>query len=187
MSDYVFPSAFTSPAYDGETLMLEVDGFTVTATIHDDPDMAPPWEAHDGHGDVTGWLSRDKRPGELELSRSGDGGAKRFYDFAGACAIARRDGWGADPRCGVGETARQYAARAALADFQWLKRWVDDEWRWVGVAVTVERAGVALTGEYDHAIWGVDSESADHLTDLANERIGEAVDAARAKIAELAA
>lgn len=227
-----FPESFDSPALDGETLTLEVDGFTVMATIHDDPDSGPPWKEHDCHGWVTRWTSRDKAPGELVLNE--DHGSRRFYDFAGAVRLARRDGWGAKPYrmdiedgvpsgglvrangqwfkgrdlvSGVsdwcddkGEAIRQaydrardavgpgeWAAMAARSDFEYLKAWCDDEWSWVGVAVTVSRAGVDLTGEYDHAIWGVDSPSADHLTELANERIGEALDSARAKISALSA
>ena len=60
--------------------------------IERDDSMGPPWEEHDGHGDVSEWTSRGKAPGELVLSE--DRGSFRYYDFAGACKIARRDGWG---------------------------------------------------------------------------------------------
>lgn len=221
-----FPAAFSSPVLDGETLTLEADGFTITATIHNDDDTGAPWDEHDGHGPVSGMTTRDKRPGELVLCS--DVG-RRFYDFAAACQIARRDGWGfmpypvkveaapgAPPYAPRGGTVtagpfsasdptdfnraiaavyaehkatmtpRAYAAAAALKDFEHLQAWCNDDWRWVGVAVTVSRAGVDLVDPYAVAVWGIDSESADHLTGTANDLIGQALAIARAKLAELA-
>jgi hypothetical protein len=54
-----------------------------------DSDTGAPWEAHDGHGPVSEWTSRDKRPGERVLCA--DRGSHRFYDFAGAVRIAKAD------------------------------------------------------------------------------------------------
>lgn len=53
---------------------------------------AVPWEEEDGHGPVTDWTRRAKRPGELVLAE--DRGARLLYDFSAACELARRDGWG---------------------------------------------------------------------------------------------
>lgn len=181
-----FADAFTSPAIPGETLKLEVDGFVITATIHSDPDIGAPWKESDGHGPVSGWRhGNSKRPGELELND--DGASSRFYDFAEACRIARRDGWGVAGGRLDGETARQYAARAAMADFQHLKAWCDDEWQWVGVALQVSKEGVDLTGDYGAALWGIDSLSADHITDTANDLIREALNEAQATLDRLKA
>ena len=41
---------------------------------------------------MSDWSSRDKAPGEMVLSNGRR--SKRFYDFAGACRMARQDGWG---------------------------------------------------------------------------------------------
>ena len=82
---------FYKHACTGDSIEWESDGFTVTARIEFDDYQDPPWEREDGHGPVTGWESRDKMPGEMVLNT--DRGAKRFYDFAAACKIARRDGW----------------------------------------------------------------------------------------------
>ncbi len=71
---------------------IEHDGFTLRASIKHDDATGAPWEEHDGHGPVSDWTRRDKLPGELLLCD--DGRQKRFYDFAEACKIARRDGWG---------------------------------------------------------------------------------------------
>lgn len=67
-------------------------GRTFRVEAERDDDMGPPWEENDGHGEVSDWTTRDKGPGELVLSA--DRFSKRYYDFAGACRIARRDGWG---------------------------------------------------------------------------------------------
>lgn len=71
-----------------------------TMMIERDDYHGAPWEEEDGHGPVTGWETRDKHPGELVLNE--DGAAKQFYDFAAACRLARRDGWGFLPGEPVG-------------------------------------------------------------------------------------
>lgn len=192
----MFTEKFTGTVYAGETITCEVDGFTVTATIHSDDDTTPPWEREDGHGEVTGWTRRAKMPGELVLNT--DGGSHRYYDFAGACATARRDGWrnGEDAaRVQAGEpvaySARQVAARAALADYERLRRWCADLWEYVGVSVTVTREDddgdpVELVGEYEHALWGIESDCPDYLTEMAAELAGEALEAARAAVGDAA-
>lgn len=67
--------------------------------------------------------------------------------------------------------------------------WENDEWFYCGVAVTVSRADVQLTGQYDHALWGVECNYPDsdnsYLTSVANELLSEALFSARAKLAEL--
>ena len=178
---------FTSPIYAGETSAIERDGFTITATIYHDPDHGAPWEEEDGHGAVTDWTNRQKAPGERILAEAGGRGYgnthRRFYDWAGAVKTAKADGWDAPP---YGEgTAGQRAVRAVEADFQHLRAWCNDDWFYVGVAVTVSRAGVELTGKYDHAIWGTENTAADHINELAADLVGDALDAARAKLREL--
>jgi len=181
----MFTQQFDAETYAGETITCEVDGFTLTATIHADDDCLAPWKRYDGHGPVTGWERRSKAAGELVLNSDRDG--HRFYDFAEACRIARRDGWGVKGGQLEGETARAYAARAARADYDRLRAWCNDEWHYVGVAVTVQKAGVQLTGDYDHAIWGVESDCGDYLTDLASEDASKALEAAKAKLKSLCA
>ena len=71
---------------------IEIDGRTFNVTIEPDSSHGAPWEEEDGHGPVSEWTRRDKRPGERVLCE--DRGSRRYYDFAEACRIARRDGWG---------------------------------------------------------------------------------------------
>jgi hypothetical protein len=183
-STAIFSAPFTGNTYDGETIIGEHDGFTFVATIHGDSDTDAPWDNEDGHGPVSAWRAKDsKAPGELVLST--DRTSCRFYDFAAACQQARTEGWGATGDDGM--KAREKAAHAARADFERLKAWCDDEWSYVGVAVTVSRNGIQLTGNYDHALWGIESDSAVHLTETAEEYAQEALAAAREAIAALTA
>lgn len=74
---------------DGE---YEYKGHTFRVTIEQDTDMGAPWDEHEGHGPVSDWTSRDKRPGEWLLGS--DRHSKRYYDAQAAMQIAKRDGWG---------------------------------------------------------------------------------------------
>lgn len=145
----------------------ERDGFTLTARIEPDPYMGPPWQEHDGHGPVSDWTRRAKAPGELVLCS--DRGSHCYYDYAGACEIALRDGWGAP---GASGTPRQRAAMAARADYERLRDWCEDRWHWVGVVVEASRAGVKL----GHAsLWGIESDAGDYLADVAAGLADEAI------------
>jgi hypothetical protein len=165
--------------HDGDRLECEVDGFTVVAVTERDDDSRVPWEDC-GHGPVSEWTTRDKRPGERVLCT--DGRSKRFYDFADAIKTAKADGWDAKP---YGGTAGQRAARAVEADFRNLQAWCNDQWWYVGVCVRVYKNEIPLTGKYEHALWGIESNSGEYLVDTANELLGEAVDAAKKTLATL--
>lgn len=112
----------------GEELVFSVE-------FEDDNDHGTPWENECGHGPVSDWTTRDKAPGELVLAA--DRSHKRYYDFAEACRIALRDEWDAAPYNDGSETPRQQAAKAARADYDNLRAWCNDDWRYVGVIVTL--------------------------------------------------
>lgn len=141
---------------EGDAVTVEIDGFTLTATIYRDDDGSAPDERQDGF-----WPSLDEND-------AGYIGAKSKSTLA------------------------RHKARAEAV----MQAWRDDEWFYCGVAVTVEREGVQLTGDYDHAIWGVECNYPErnkrhfpnrYLAECANEYISEALNAARDKIARLAA
>lgn len=69
-----------------------LDGLTLSVRCEPDDDNTPPWKQEDGHGPVTGWTNRAPCPGERVLNK--DYGSYRYYDFAAAVRISRRDGWG---------------------------------------------------------------------------------------------
>jgi hypothetical protein len=132
-------------------------GFTFVANIYYAEDFGPPWKEHDGHGPVSDWTKRPKGPGEMILHQ--DCGSYHYYNFAEAVKIAKREGWDAPP---YGGTKEERAHRAAMADYQYLRRWCNDDWQWVGISVV-------LHGEQDqfaHAVWGIESDAAECLKEV---------------------
>jgi hypothetical protein len=169
-------------AYHRETITRH--GLTFAVEYHHDHDSAEPWEECDGHGPVTNWETRDKRPGELILNT--DGHAKRFYNYAEACRIAQRDGWNAAPYDVPGETPRQQAARAALADFERLRAWCADEWHWCGVVVALlDEDGEELPDSA--SLWGIESDATACLESVAAELADEVARSAPTTLAAHAA
>lgn len=134
-------------------------GFTFSVEYHYDEHTGSPWDEADGHGPVSGWERRDKKPGEFILCE--DHGAKRFYDYAESCRIALRDGWGAPGEI-EGETSRQKAARAAMSDFEFLRGWCNGDWHRVGIVVKMLDAEGEETGE-EESVWGFDSRSDEYM------------------------
>lgn len=215
-----FTDKFGSYACEGDTIECVVDGFTVRARIVHDPDHGAPWDEEDGHGPVSDWTRRDKRPGERILSSGMRSGEHRFYDFAEAVKIAKRDRWGSLPgdlktacvdgvwRATAGDLSAEaddvnvairslfdqykaklggpgaYAVAAVEADFARLKAWCDDEWFYVGVVLSISRGGIELD-DHAAALWGIESDAGDYLTEVANELLTEALEAGRAALARL--
>lgn len=113
-------------------------GHDITLTWFYDLDCEAPWDHDDGHGPVSDWTRRDKLPGERVLCE--DHRSKRYYDFAAAVRLAKKDGWDAPPyKTG---TKGEQANRAAEADFKLLKRWCDNDWYWIGYKIEIERHGL---------------------------------------------
>lgn len=164
---------------------LELHGLTFRVTTERDTDHGAPWEECDGHGPVSDWTSRDKLPGELVLNV--DGHQRRYYDYAEACRIARRDGWDAPPyKTG---TTRQRAARAARADFEYLRRWCANDWAYVGVIVELlDDEGEAIDSA---SLWGVEDFDEGYIGEvaqrMAEELAATAADKIRTKAASLQA
>lgn len=133
----------------------EYRGHQIEVTWHYDRDCDPPWENEDGHGPVTEWTRRDKGPGEVVLCSDSNGRSKRFYNWHEAIKIAKRDGWDAPPyKTG---TKGERAERAVKADFEWLRKWCNDLWCYMGRVVSVD-------GKEIDSLWGIDSESIDEYT-----------------------
>ncbi len=151
---------------------IERDGRTFGWIIEPDDRNEPPWTQEDGHGPVTDWTTRDKQPGERVLIT--DRRSKRFYDFAEACRIARRDGWGVNGGQLPNESAKAYAARAVEADYTRLSAWCNGVWSYVGV-VLVPLCTCCGEGEpdYFHALWGVESDADDYLETVAGELVDQ--------------
>lgn len=154
---------------DGDTFERSGRKFRVRI-VHDD-NQDTPWEREDGHGPVSKWTSRAKAPGELVLA-SDRPNRHRYYDMSEAVKIANREGWG-----GKGRTKRQRAASAAQADYERLLAWCEDQWSYVGVVVqpVCKCCGAASEG-YRFALWGIESDAGDYLTEVANDLADEAIE-----------
>lgn len=113
------------------------------------------------------WRNKDtKQPGERLLHS--DRGSCRFYDWQGAIAIAKRDGWGLDDdgqaqlakslRKSVDQlTAGEIREEAVRRDFEYLRGWCNDEWHYVGYTATIaDEDGNDV--DYDDSCWGFDDE-----------------------------
>lgn len=150
-----------------DTIEVAIDGRMLTFAVEyrPDQDAGAPWENSEGHGPVSDWVRRDKLPGELVLNE--DRGFRRYYYFAEACRIARREGWDTPPYKDDRLTARQRAARAARADYEFLRQWCDDEWQYVGVIVTL-LDDEGAPSEVTDSLWGVETYN-DYHRDQARE------------------
>lgn len=118
-------------AYKTET--IELHGASYLVEWFYDEYAGAPWDNSDCHGPVTGWERRDKKPSEIILSS--DRGLKRFYDFAEAMRMARRDGWSAPPY--IFSSPGEQAHAAVMSDFEYLRRWCDGQWFYCGIVVTM--------------------------------------------------
>ncbi|MNQ25022.1 hypothetical protein D3C85_382340 [compost metagenome] len=171
---------------DGDT--FERNGRTFRVFIEHDDDHGAPWEDSDGHGPVSDWTSRDKRPGEWVVSSDGRGrarnGSRRFYDAAEANRIAKRDGWGLcdearaklAAKLGRVPTAGEVRAEAVRRDFDFLRGWCADEWHYVGVAVAHVPNGTEpdeVKRDYSYALWGIESDADEYIMETAAELADE--------------
>lgn len=139
---------------------LELNGHTYTVRHESDPDSSPLDD--DGHGPVSDWTRRAKMPGELILCE--DRGSFRYYDYSEAVKIARRDVWDTAPY-GQG-TKGERAARAARADYNYLRQWFTDCCHYIGVIVEDEE-----TGDQE-SLWGVEDLN-DYPDEVAHELAAE--------------
>lgn len=135
--------------------------------------MGAPWKEHDGHGPVSEWTTRDKRPGERVLHE--DRGSRRYYDFEEAVRIAKHDGWGLGDealialtrRLGRRPTRKEIVAQTVENDFDRLRRWCNDDWSWIAICVTEVESG--------KQVWlgGVESDDEAYRVMLAHELADE--------------
>lgn len=147
---------------------------TFRVKVEDDLDHAEPWKNSEGHGVVSEWTGRDKKPGEWVLKESR--GDKRYYDMAATIKLAKRDGWGLNPeakavlakRLGREPTKGEIVEAAVKDDFEYLRGWCNDEWRYVGVIVTLLDDDGDKT-EIDNSLWGVEDYDVEHLEEVAQE------------------
>jgi hypothetical protein len=147
--------------YDGDT--FDHRGHVFRVTFPPDESMGEPWNAHDGHGIVTEWTTRDADTGERVLCE--DRNRRRYYDVSETVKIAKRDGWGLHL---TSESPSTQAERAVDADFERMRAWCNEEWAWIGVVVTLDE-----DRSIGRSLWGIESDGAEYLTDIAHELADE--------------
>lgn len=167
-----------SNAYDN--FNFTHNGREFVASLYVDDCNDAPWDNSDGHGVVSDWEHRDKRPGERVLNE--DGRSKRFYDVSASMKIAKRDGWGLcdeekanlAAKLGRPPTAGEIRAAAVEKDFEFLRGWCNDEWHYCGIGVQLlDEDGEPVGEEYEHALWGIESNADDYLKEVACELAAE--------------
>lgn len=162
-----------SEAFHTETITHAGREFSVECYYDDH--MGPPWEEHDGYGPVSEWRYRDtKRPGEIPIAGERDF-QRRFYDFAEATRIAKRDGWGLggteafEFACKIGRipTRKQIIREAVMRDMERLRGWCNDKWHWMGVEVTLLNRHGEET-RFSESVWGIESDG-DYWREVAED------------------
>ena len=129
---------------------MKYKGYLFTIEVDYDEFQEPPWLHCDGHGPVSDWTTRDKKPSEVVLSSIG--GANLYYDFSKAMKKAKEELWDAAPY-GQG-TRGERAERAVRADVKHLRDYIDNVWVYVTLSVTLRGSGytTSLGGvEYDYS------------------------------------
>ena len=132
-----------------------------------DPTYGTPWHNEDGHGPVSDWTTREKRPGERVLNELR--GQRRYYDFEAAVKKAKEERWG---NADFDKTPEQIAVEATEQDFELLKEWCAAKWQYIGIRVTrlCECCGNGSAAE--SSLWGIRSCDLDYETIL-QDLIGE--------------
>lgn len=95
----------------------------------------------------------------------------------------------------IGPKSKSALIRARRRAEAVMKAWLEDDWFYCGVCVTIEKEGVRLTEKYHHALWGVECNYPNrspywrnsYLRDVANELLGEAMLDAETVLDRLAA
>ena len=134
-----------------------------------DSDSDAPWVREDGHGPVSDWTSDPKAPGQMVLCT--DRRMRRYYDFAEAVNLARRDGWDTKPYGTRKPGERAHAA--AMADYNYLRQWCNQQWQYCGIVVTLLDAD----GEPDsvsESLWSIE-DGLPAMSEYHEEVIGELI------------
>lgn len=87
----------------------------------------------------------------------------------------------------IGPKSRRALAYHHAKAEEIMRSWRNDEWRYVGIAVTAHKADVQLTDDFVHALWGIESTSPGYLREVAEDLLTECRDEALEILQKLAA
>lgn len=162
-----------------ESRDIERNGTAYRVEFIVDYDMGAPWEEDEGHGIVSDWETRDKKPGEVVINE--DHGGKRFYDVAATTRIAKRDKWGLNDdsraklakKLGRAPTAGEIRADAVRLDLERMAGWCNDDWHWCGVEVfPLTDDGDELRSKTE-SLWGIESDAGAYFDEVIEELIAQ--------------
>lgn len=125
--------------------LMNIHGVWFAVEMFYDHATRAPWANCDGHGPVRAGArsARAKTPGERPF------GARYLYDWAEAIKLAKRDGWGVAPAKRPANwetlTAKQRVELAVKHDFDYLRGWAEDEWRYMVIGVAFWETGGPIT------------------------------------------
>lgn len=137
------------------------DGRTFRVETEPDVDAGPPWEDCDGHGVVTEWTTREAEDGYRLLSW--DHHSRRYYDFNASLELAKKDRWGLAADKAKGLTPEQITVQAVENDYEYLRAWCNDEWRYVIVTVTL------VGTDYSQSLGSVEDSDEAYIAEVARE------------------
>ncbi len=150
---------------------IEQNGKTYRVEFIFDSDMGAPWKEHGGHGIVSDWESRNKKPSEIVIAS--DRGAKRFYDIAETTRIAKRDSWGVSDADTTKMTQAQITAMAVQHDMERMRGWCNGDWHWCGVSVfPLNEDGDELRSKTE-SLWGIESDAGEYFDEIIYELIAQ--------------
>lgn len=149
----VLPSRYD--ACEGEQRNELPNGWYYVVKFQYDDTHETPWDWDDCHGVVIPLRGRcSLEDWQLDWTMGDCDGW--LYDRDASLAKAIKEGWNAPPYHEPGG-----AMRAVKADFDYLRRWCNDDWRYVGLIVELYDEDERLIDE--HSCWGYESFSMDYL------------------------
>jgi hypothetical protein len=171
------------------------NGWSLRVSVKWDDGLGPPWKEYDGHGPVSDWRKSDsKSPGERPLIT--DRGLSLFYDWQEAIKLAKREGWGCRHRSSgpngadfnippkEHKTKGEERACSVQSDFDYCRRYAEDQWHWVGIVVILLDEEDKELGE--DSCWGYSSDNHQYLNTEAREFAAHLIATARTETKRIA-
>lgn len=144
----IMPSRYD--AYEGEKITKLPNCWKIKVEFQYDMDSGPPWEQCEDHGVVGKW-ERGRREYDDDWLLMSDCGSYLYYNWKAGLKLAIKDGWG--PRSPMD---------AVKADYEYLRRWCDNKWWYVGMIVTLyDVDGNTILAK--ESCWGYESDNIVYL------------------------
>jgi len=153
-----------------DTKIVKYKGRQYRTTFPYDDDHPKPWVGDDGRGIVHSTsFHADKRPGWRPLPGYGD--TAKWFDWAGTIKKAKEEDWGLSAKdraalaaeLGADPTPGQIIERAVQKEYDFLLAYMQNNWYYVGIEVTL----LNEDGEPDESLqdtcWGFETWKDYHL------------------------